>query len=595
MSSRSVFKSWLFMLLIVVLSGCATYGDGLGKAINEFQQGNYEATEAALKDALKPDGNDRLLYHLELAVVKHLQNDFVASNALLDQAERIAEELETTFLTDTLAVLMSNPRQGPYGGADFERLHINYYKALNYFGLAMQAETRNEYLDALEGARIESRRLIIRLNDMRTRKGTYQEQADKDAQTFTQLLKIFEKLQGNLIDMDQLQYRDDAMAHYLTGISFEKNGEYNNARISYQNAATTYEQGFVKQYRLDEAMIEQSWFDTIRMMRKDGGYDGQWQRLARQKLSPERRQELDQWMTGAQVIVLEHKGMAPHRKEMNLELSVNPDRRALQLRPYFHGNDINQLAWFYVLYADKDLFDAITHYLDATVVGFVFNSFTKTVNLGPLWSVAEDIGAVRAIGNSLRVTVPYYDPVPPLGDSVLFVNNQQHRMLLASNPAQMALQEQIVRSGYHIQMALARSTLKAISADLIAQQAGGGLWSIAASLAMQLTDAAETRNWLLLPQDIRIQRIWLAPGSHQLTLQSTLAQSQSQQASTSVTLNEGDIHFWRVRSVAPSGRNPHNTPLIDAPVNQTEADASNDEAVNDEPRRPSKKRAATPQ
>ncbi|MBE0482860.1 MAG: hypothetical protein IBX52_05095 [Bacterioplanes sp.] len=593
MSAFHFLKSLAVLFVIMVMSGCATYGDGLNKAITEFQQGHFDKAESALQQALKPEGNDRLLYHLELAVIKHLQNDFAASNALLDQAERIADELETILLSDTLSVLMSNPRQGPYGGADFERLHINYYKALNFFGLAMQAESRNAYLDALEGARIESRRLIIRLNDMRTRKGTYQEQADKDAQTFTQLLKIFEKLQGNLIDMDQLQYRDDAMAHYLTGISFEKNGEYNDARISYQNAATTYEQGFVKQYRLDEAMIEQSWFDTIRMMRKDGGYNGEWQRLARQKLSPERRQELDQWMTGAQVIVLEHKGMAPHRKEMNLELSVNPDRQTLQLRPYFHGNDINQLAWFYVLYADKDLFDAITHYLDATVVGFVFNSFTKTVNLGPLWSVAEDLGAIRAIGGSLRVTVPYYDPVPPLGDSVLFVNGQQRPMLLASNPAQMALQEQIVRSGYHIQMALARSTLKAISADLVAQQAGGGLWSIAASLAMQLTDAAETRNWLLLPQDIRIQRIWLEPGNHQLTLQSTLAKSQSQQASTDVSVNEGDIHFWRVRSVAPSGKTTHNTPLLDAPANLPEATESNDDTTN-EARRPSKKRAATP-
>lgn len=589
------FKSLVVTLVVVVMSGCATYGDSLNKAITAFQHGDYDATETALNDALQPDGNDRLLYHLELAIVKHLQNDFVASNALLDQAERIAEELETLLLTDTLAVLMSNPRQGPYAGADFERLHINYYKALNYFGLAMQAQTRSEYLDALEGSRIESRRLIIRLNDMRSRKGTYQEQADKESQTFTQLLRIFEKLQGNLIDMDQLQYRDDAMAHYLTGISFEKNGEYNNARISYQNAATTYEQGFVKQYRLDEAMIEQSWFDTIRMMRKDGDYNGEWQRLARQKLTTARRQELDQWMTGAQVIVLEHKGMAPHRKEMNLELSVNPDRRTLQLRPYFLGNDINQLAWFYVLYADKDLFDAITHYLDATVVGFVFNSFTKTVNLGPLWSVAEDIGAIRAIGNSLRVTVPYYDPVPPLGDSMLFVNNQQHTMLLASNPAQMALQEQIVRSGYHIQMALARSTLKAISADLIAQQAGGGLWSIAASLAMQLTDAAETRNWLLLPQDIRIQRIWLAPGNHQLTLQSTLAKSQSQQAVTEFSVDEGDIHFWRVRSVAPSGGNAHNTVLLDAPADSAEVTESDNDVPQETPRSPSKKRAAMPQ
>src|SRR5690606_18829172 len=112
--------------------------------------------------------------------------------------------------------------------------------------------------------------LIIRLNDLNSRKGTYAEQNDKDQQTFTKLLKIFEKLQGNLVDMDKLQYRDDAMAHYLTGISFEMNGEYDDARISYQKAAKSYEDGFSKQFRLDSEMTAQAWFDTIRMMQKAG-------------------------------------------------------------------------------------------------------------------------------------------------------------------------------------------------------------------------------------------------------------------------------------------------------------------------------------
>lgn len=545
-------------LCAVILSGCATYGAGLTGAIEDLQKGDYVASEAKLKQALKPTGGDRLLHFLELGIVKHLQGDFEASNALLETASQIAEDLETTLMSDLLLTLMSNPRQGPYPGADFEKVFINYYKALNYFGLAQIALSDEERQAALDGARIESRRLIIRLNAINSRQGTFTEAEDEEKQTFTQLLKLFSALQGNLIDMDRIKYRDDAMAHYLTGITFEMNREYDDARISYQRAATTYEKGFARQYRLDDGMTEQAWFDTIRMMRLAGGYDTEWRRLAQSKLNKERRAELDKWTRDkAQVIVVEHKGLAPHRKEMNLELSANPNIQALQLRPYFHGNDQAKLAWFYVLYADKGILDAVSNYLDAVEVGYVLNSFTKTVNIGPLWQTAEELGLVTAIGSSMRVTVPYYEPVQPLGYSNLSVGGQSLAMHKASNPALMAVQEQMTRAGYDIQMALARASLKAITAQSVGKVGGsyGGLLAMAGKLAAQLTDAAETRNWLLLPQEIRLRRVVLEPGEHALTLESQLP-TGIQRFDSQVNLQPGEIHFWRVRSLPELGHTP---------------------------------------
>lgn len=541
----------LVLLSATLISACASYGSGVQQALDQVKQGDLKASEASFKKALKPVGNDALLYHLELGIVKHLQGDYSGSNELLSQADRIAEQLETTSVTDTLAVMMSNPRQGPYGGAEFEKMFINYYKAMNYFGIAQNASSRNQRLDALDGARVESRRLIIRLNDLNSRKGTYAEQKDKDEQTFTQLLKIFEKLQGNLIDMDQLQYRDDAMAHYLTGISFEMNGEYDNARISYQKAATSYEQGFVKQFRLDKAMISQAWFDVVRMMRKLGDRNDA-KRLAKRKLSQQQRAELQKWDNSAQLIVLEDKGMAPQRREMNLELSANTTLQALEIRPYSVYNNPAQLAWFYVLYADKGIFDAVTNYLDANEVGFIFSSFTKTVTLGPLWDSAVDLGLIQAIGSSMRITIPYYEPIAKMGPSDLLVGDDSYRLIKSSNPAQMGLQEQIVNSGFDIQMALARASLKALAAAKVGQAGGefGGLLATVGKLTAQLTDAAETRNWLLLPSDVRIRRVALEPGVHQLTLDSTLEYGQHQRQQTTVTLESGDIHLWQVRSFA---------------------------------------------
>src|SRR5690606_28989353 len=361
----------------------------------------------------------------------------------------------------------------------------------------------------------------------------------EDERTFGALMDIFNKvLRGNLVDLNSLRYRDDAMAHYLAAISFEMNDDYDDARISYQKAAQAYEKGYVKQYRLDDGMTAQAWFDTIRMMRRAGGYDSEWRALAKRKLSAEQQRELDNWTRDtAQLIVLEHKGLAPHRKEMNLLLSLNSAIRSLQLRPVMNPQDQNQMAWFYMLYADKGALGVVTTYLDAVKLELFSYGFTEAVFLVPLWDNAEALWLIDALGSGLRVSVPYYEPVTPLGASTLAVNGQQLPLLKSSNPALTALQEQMTQASYDIQMAFSRAALKAITAQQLHQVSKeyGGLLAMVGKLAAQLTDAAETRNWLLLPQDIRIRRVALEAGEHQLQLTSEMptgVQTQTQ----SVTL-----------------------------------------------------------
>lgn len=546
-----IIISLALLVYSFVLTGCATYGAGIDGAIKQVQNENYSGAETSLKRALSPTGNDRLLYHLELALVKQFEGDYESSNQLLEQAERLAEELETISLSKSLTVMMSNPRKGTYAGADFEKVYINYFKAINYFALAEQAESTSQYLTALDGARVESRRLVMRLNEINDRKGNYSAE-DGDAKTFRSLLKLFDTLlRGNLIDLDSLKYRDDAMAHYLTGLSFEMNREYDNARISYQRAASSYERGFAKQYLLGEEIIEQAWFDTIRMMRLAGNYQREWPRLAKQKLSTAKRAELDLWQRdSAQLVVLEHKGLMPQRKEMNLVLSLNQDLHAIQLRPLLNLDDEPGLAWFYLLYADKGIAGAVTAFMDAKNYGIFSYGFTKTVPLGPLWHNAASLGLIDAMSPALRVAVPYYEPLKALPSSYLVINNQKMPLIKSANPGLMAIQEQMVNASVDINQAFARSALKALLAQQLenVNQNYGALFAMAGKLAMQFTDAAETRNWLLLPQDIRLQRTVLEPGAHDIELNSEFSGKQKQRQQ-SIELAAGEIYLWQVRSL----------------------------------------------
>lgn len=573
-SQRMLLLCLLLHVFVYSLSGCATYGMGAREAISHMRQGDFAASETALKEHIKPTGNDRLLYHMELGVIKHLQGQYKESNQLLEKAERIAENLETTYLTDSLVVMMSNPRQGPYGGLDFEKVFINYYKAINYFSLASQAATQTERFNALDGARIEARRLTMRLNELNDRKGTYSAVLNEEQSLFEDLLGVFKLLHGNLLDLDRLQYRDDAMSHYLTGISYEMNDEYDNARISYRKAAESYELGFAKQYRLGSKITEQAWLDVIRMMRSAGGYEQQWKKLAKQKLTSRSRSTLAQWNQKgvAQLIVLEHKGLIPERKEMNLNLSVNPRLKTLEVQPYIIGNDKHQLAWFYLLYADKGLADIMTDFLDYSSEGWFYGiNFTHRIPLGPLWYQAERIGLTDVIGDFMRITVPYYEAPKKQEPTTLKVAGKDYSMIKASCPAQIAIQEQMVNSGKDIQRALARASLKALAAVKIGDAAKGvkqleslgGLISAVGQIAAQLTEAAETRNWLTLPAEIRIRRIPLPAGEHEAYLDSLFNKGQHKRLKKIMTLKAGDIHLWQVRTLAPEMAEPPPETILD--------------------------------
>lgn len=557
------------ILFITQLSGCATYGNGLEQALMDADQGNYAAAATKIESTINPTGKDRLLYHLELGVLKHLEGDYQASNDLLERASLIIESLQQDSVSDSLVMAMSNPRNIAYTGNTHERVLIYYYKAMNYLAIAATLPEGNAKLDAIEGARIESRRLLLRLQALKNNEGSYDNAKDDNERTFSQVLRVFSVLMGNLVDTDALTYRDDALAHYLTGVSFEMNKEYDNARISYQKSAESYDKGYAEQFRLGNGMGQQAWFDVARMMQRSSFSRSEWQRVSADKLPVSMQQELltlaDNPNTKAQILVVEHKGRVPEKKELNLQLSINPNLRALELQPYFFEYTQEQINWFYLLYADKLIYGLVADYLNATR-NLRIDFFTKTIFLGPLYDTAENLGLTQAIGKSLRVTVPYYDPPTDYGDSLLTIGQQTWSLDQAASPQQMAIQEQMKNAGPEIREALGRAAVKAMTAAAIGNQDSSGILAFAGKLVAQLSDAAETRSWLLLPAEVHIRRLFIEPGDYTLNLDSRLADGNRRQSQTNMSLEAGDIKFWQVRSL---GAGATTSPITTTPSTNT--------------------------
>src|SRR5690554_407564 len=101
---------------------------------------------------------------------------------------------------------------------------------------------------------------------------------------------------------------------------------------------------------------------------------------------------------------------------------------------------------------------------------------------------------------ALRVAIPYYEPMKALPDSYLKAGNKTLPLIKSSNPGLVAIQEQMVSASVHINQALSRSALKAITAQQLenVDENYGALFAFAGKIAMQFNDAAETLNCLLL-------------------------------------------------------------------------------------------------
>jgi hypothetical protein len=548
------------------LPGCATYGDNLESALKAAEAKRFEKAEKQVRTVLEPSGDDALLFHLEVGLLRHLQGDYQASNGAFEVAHRLADPVLAIPDTDWLMRTLLNPRETYYVGVRFERLYINYYKALNYVLLAQEAPTATKREDWLNKARVEARRLGLKLDKLAFEKGSYQYAKNKEDDLFHQALEVARFLQGNWVDQDELTFREDGYLRYVQGLVYELNEEWDNARIAYKKAAQVYGRGYRAQYQLSKRMKQRSWLEVIRMMRRSGGYDGEWQRLARTKLTEKWRKQLENSARkeSGEAVVIQHIGMIPFRKELNLALNAVPDERSLRLEPMFFGTKrekLDKLRWFFWLYADKGWSDFQAAFHDEAIPPNGARAATKTFYLGPAWEVAEEAGIIAAIGDmGIRVTVPYYSPLrKKAGPSQLRVDGDARGALAEADALhRIAAQQQLVRGSRMMNAAVARALLKNTAATQAGAAIGGGsLTAFAGKVMASGSSAAETRNWTTLPYTVRIRRARLPAGDHQITVRT---RGIGQQRGT-VRIPEGGIRIWKTRMLDPTQYRPFESGL----------------------------------
>ncbi|MBK8481888.1 MAG: hypothetical protein IPL40_12025 [Proteobacteria bacterium] len=222
----------LFGLAALVLAGCGQAG--MTRTVSAVRgalgQGEYGVALGALR-AGKQNGRfreqDRVAYWMDEGMLLHLLRRYAESSAVLEQADRRAEELFTKSVRKELGAALTSDARRDYAGEDYERVLLNVVKALNF---AAQRD--------FAGALVEARRV-------------------------DQKLKFYATQYGN-----REVYRQDAFAEWLTGLLYEISGSQDDARIAYAQAWEGYRDDFAPHYGLRAPSYVGE--DLLRVALRDG-------------------------------------------------------------------------------------------------------------------------------------------------------------------------------------------------------------------------------------------------------------------------------------------------------------------------------------
>ncbi|UCZ57079.1 hypothetical protein LGV61_02040 [Desulfurispirillum indicum] len=279
--ASAVFRRPLlpWVLLAAMLSGgCATYSDSFLMLERSLQAQNPREALQHL-ERTTPGSRNQVLHLLNRGMLLRMDGEFAQSNRSLEEAKNLMEKLRAVSISEQFGSFVLNDSTMSYVGEEFEQVLVHLYKSLNYLELGEP-----------DSARVEALQVDIKLLEM--------------AQAgFT----------GN--------YREDALARYITGMVYEIHREYSDALIAYRRSYETYQE-YARHFGV--APPGQLRHDLLRMAHRIG-YREELERL---------QQEfgMAEWEPPAltsghgEVVVILSSGLAPIKREESALIQHSPNR-----------------------------------------------------------------------------------------------------------------------------------------------------------------------------------------------------------------------------------------------------------------------------
>lgn len=265
-ATPALSRCWLWALLPVLLSACATYSERVNDVYLRLSQQQPAAALQALDEARGPR-RDRLAYLLNRAILLRMTGQYAASNAALEQAKHLIDKYAPISVSEQVSSLAVSETMTSYAGEPHERVLVHLYAALNYLELGQ-----------LDEARVEALQVNL-------------------------LLQTFAEQHKNA-------YAEDPFADYLMAMIYEELGEWSDAMIAYRDAYTTYQR---YAGTLGITLPEYLKHDLLRLSRRMG-LDDEYRRY-REQFGTDSGPTFTQLEQQGELVFILHNGLAPTREQ----------------------------------------------------------------------------------------------------------------------------------------------------------------------------------------------------------------------------------------------------------------------------------------
>lgn len=478
------------LLMLIVLSGCATYGNDIKAVRADIATQQWASASEHLDKAISPLGADAILYYLEQGMLKHLQGDFAASNALLETAYGLMDPLFRTPVTDQLKAIVSSPRQNAYRGDDFERAMVSFIKIINDLNLASRSTNPSQRLQHIQDARVEARRIRLALE----RAEELQQQDANPGQGVSGLV-------ADLMATDDLPPVPPSsvpLLDWLTALVYEMLGETDDARIALQQALAGYSEG-----------LAQSWGAT---------------------------DNVPQWVSNTpaddgmgDVVLMQLAGLVPEQHEFSIFVGFQGLTQEFTYSPQYQAGDreYQQQLWFQSTIGGPKKRGYWARSASGKANAKDYRRSSVTVTTRSPQRVQTDSLLTTVLSKGFRVPIAYYDSRDFSIDTQTEVRwaDGKAAMPMGLSVARKAMEDHADHAWRDFYLAFARELAQQMLAETVYQGTQqesasegakflGALTQISASLGAQ----ADTRTWLTLPKEINMVRLRLPVGKHRLTV-----------------------------------------------------------------------------
>ncbi|MBN2693049.1 hypothetical protein JXR93_00175 [bacterium] len=269
-------KGILSFFLLLSLLACGVSQKHYQVVESQLAAKKYDAAEKTIIKAKKSEygSNNKLLYLLNLGWTFHLAGKHKEAQEVFDEADRTIGDLFTKKTSDDIAAFVGNDNNLPFEGEDFEKIALTITRTLDFM-----------FNGEAESARVEVKKVEERmkfLNSERTEKATYGE---------------------------------DAFAHYLSGLIYEIDEEYNDAYISYFKAYQAYKKYESKYKTSTPAFVKESVMRYADEYANDADL-----KVLKKELATVNPVKLKDYQKQGQFVFVHYNGYAPKKVERTFKI-----------------------------------------------------------------------------------------------------------------------------------------------------------------------------------------------------------------------------------------------------------------------------------